>query len=323
MTLAKGRWLASASEFFLLRTAERTARAYTSLQRDRVNAHHLAAEQRQRAAGRLVDPVCAAILLREALVGYLRAAAIVRTPAILEEPMAVEALAEQLSEVPSDPVASDGGKDTERVRLAIRSSSPLFFDRLERGELERTRWALDRAASALRRAGEVRSIAYVRGARFGRIAAVVAALAFVVFRIVDTTFWPDLAHGKPVMASSVLPGSPDGHDLVEGGIGTSFAIATNVQDAPWIQVDLLAVYKINTVKVYNRVDGWFDDCLPLVLQTSVDGAVWDDVGRRDTTFIYNPPWIVRLDHKPARFIRVHAIRKTYLALSAVSVFGSK
>jgi F5/8 type C domain len=314
-------------EFFLLREAERTARAYTPAQRDRIDVHHVAAEERFRAARRLIDPVCSAVLVREALLGYLRAAAIARAHALdvarADVPAGCEAWDAQGARIPPDPLEPDAAGDVERVRAALAASAPLFFDQMSGRELARTRGALDRAAFAIRGAGRVRSLAYVRGARFGRIAAVIVTLAFVVYRVLEATFWPDLAHGKPVTSSSVMPGSPDGHDLVDGTIGTSFALATNNEESPWIQVDLLRVYRLTAVDVYNRVDGWFDDCLPLVLQTSVDGVTWDDVGRRDTTFIYDPPWIVHVDHKPARFVRVHALRRTYLALSRIAVFGSK
>jgi F5/8 type C domain-containing protein len=316
-------FLASVGEFFLLRRAERTVRAYTPVQRERVALHHAAGERRRRAARQLVDPLGATVLLREAILAYLHSAAIARGAEVAGEALMADQLAAQIPAVPTDPVEPQPVADTERARAAIRSSDPLYFDLLDRDELERTRSALDRTASALRDAAEARSIEHVLGARFGRIAGVMVIVVFGALRILGAVFWPDLAHGKPVTASSLYPGSPDGHDLVEGDIGTSYAIATNNQDAPWIAVDLLAVYKLNTVKIYNRVDGWFDDCLPVVLETSLDGVRWDEVDRRATTFIYDPPWTVHLDHKHARLIRVRALQKTNLALSRIAVFGSK
>jgi hypothetical protein len=310
-------------EFFLLGAAEVQVRRRRPEQQVRIEAHLAAGDRRVRVARRVDDPLAASLLMREAALAYLRASAIADEARAEDDPFALETLARRVGHVPSDPVAPEPERDRERVRAAIRSSDPLYFDSLDGPELDKTRAALDRALSTLRERVGARSLAAVYGARYGRMAGVALLLGFILFRFVRTTLWPDLAAGKPVSASSILPGSPDGHDLVEGGMGTSYAIATATQDAPWVSVDLMRVYKITQIDVYNRVDGWFDDDLPLVLQTSVDGGTWDDVARRDTTFGHDPPWTVRLERKPARYVRVHGVGRIYVALSRLRVYGTR
>jgi hypothetical protein len=315
--------LAAVGEFFLLRNAARTVRAYGPAQRDRMARHHAAGDRRFRSGRRLIDPGPAALLLREAILCYLRASAIALAPDAPDDALTPEALGRDVPAVPADPVAPHVAEDSDRVRRAIGSADPLFFDSLDRDELELTRSALDRAASMLRGAAEVRSTAHLRGTRFGRVAGCVLLVAAAAYHVARWRFWPDLAYHKPVTASSVSA-LPDLHGLVDGDLGkTSFGGATRVESNPWISIDLQAIFKISTVRVYNRVDGWFDDNLPLVLQISVDGTRWEDVGRRDTTFGHAPPWTVDLPRRPARFVRVHGDGPMAIVLTEIEVFGGK
>ena len=73
----------------------------------------------------------------------------------------------------------------------------------------------------------------------------------------------------------------------------------------------------------NRVDGWFDDCLPLVVELSRDGVKWEEIGQREDHFGTDPPWIVNAGGRMATQVRLRVARKSYLALSEVEVFGKK
>ena len=73
--------------------------------------------------------------------------------------------------------------------------------------------------------------------------------------------------------------------------------------------------------MHNRVDGWFDDCLPLVVEVSRDGNKWDEVARRDRHFDANPPWVVEAGGRGARFVRLRVAHHGSLALSEVEVYG--
>lgn len=314
-------FLFALGDFFLLRKAEGTVRAYTEPQRAAVSAHQVAGERRRRAAARLVDPLPSALLLRASILSYLRASALAGDARLSDQALSPTGLAERLPPVRPDSLGPRSAEDTARVLAAVRSSDPLYFDRLDREELERVRAALERSARALRGATESRSLTYLKGERFGRIAGTLLLVGFLAYRAVTQTLWPDLAYEKPVLASSLAYGDPA--RLVNGDVGTSYAVGTASQDSPWLAVDLQGVYAIDTIRIYNRVDGWFDEALPLVVRTSIDGVVWDDIARRDTTFGYAPPWTVEPRHRRARFVRVQSLGKCIFALSALKVFGKK
>jgi hypothetical protein len=309
-------------EFVSLRRAEATIRSYSPSQQERIALHHAAGDRRFRAARRASDSLAAAILYREAALSYLRAVAAVRTTAVGDSSPARVLLETETASLPLDPIGPPLAEEVGRVRAALGSSDSTFFDRLDRDELERTRSALERAAAKLGGSVEARSLVNVLGARVGRICACLLMLVAVARFVAVAVLWPDLAAGKAVSASSIKGGSPE--DFVGGGLGTSFAIATNTQESPWIAVDLSRVYRVAKVEIYNRVDGWFDDNLPVALQTSIDGAHWNEVSRRTTTFGYAPPWTVRLEHLPARYLRVQGVGgHMALVLSKMRVYGAK
>jgi hypothetical protein len=133
----------------------------------------------------------------------------------------------------------------------------------------------------------------------------------------------DIALGKPVHPSSQKQAPPDGQTITDGSTGTSVGVHTNVEDNPNVVIDLEAPYWLSTLKVYNRMDGWFDDCLPLVAEVSLDGKTYDEIARRDTHFGTSPPWIIDAGGRPGRYVRLRVARKSYLALSEVEAFGKK
>ncbi|HEY3819744.1 MAG TPA: discoidin domain-containing protein [Polyangiaceae bacterium] len=309
-------------EFFTLQRAERTIRAYAPAQGARVQVHAEAAHRRLWSGRRVTQAVAAAILLREAVTHSLYAAACALDPDADVDSLD---LAGAMPPLPPDPARPEAEPtDDARVREALSSRDPLYFDRLSAEDAERARWALDRAATLVRRGVESRSLAHVQGARWGRLAAVLLLIGYAAFAITRATMFPkNIALGKPVHPSSRKHNPPDGHELVDGEIGTSFGIHTNTEENPNVVIDLQSRYWIDSVRVYNRVDGWYDDSLPLVVELSQDGTKWDEIGRRDTHFDASPPWVVNGRGKPAQFVRVRVARKSYLALSEVEVYGKK
>jgi hypothetical protein len=309
-------------EFFTLRAAESVVRAYTPAQHARVREHVDAADRRLSGGRRATQAVPAAVLLREAVRQYLLAAEIARRPDAREDDLDAVAAMPALPQDPARPRADP--TDDARVREALASRDALYFDRLPAEDAERARWALDRAAAMLRRRVEARSLTNVRGTRWGRIAAVVLIVGYAAVVIVRAAVLPkNIALNRPVHPSSRRVNPPDGHELVDGEIGTSYGVHTNNENEPNVVIDLQDRYWIDTVKVYNRVDGWFDDCLPLVVELSQDGKQWDEIGRREEHFGTDPPWIVSGRGKPASFVRIKVARNSYLALSEVEVFGQK
>jgi hypothetical protein len=304
-------------EFFTLRRAERTVRAYLPAQSARVRRHVEAAERRLRAGRRLMDATASAVLLREAVVQYLLAIEASRDPAAPEGTVA------PFPELPPDPARSRANpSDDARVRTALASQDPLYFDGLSPEDVARARWALDRGASMLRRSVESRSLVAVRGTRWGRLAAVVVLVLWGVVALARAKLLPkNIALGKPVHPSSLAETPPSGRELVDGETGASFGVKTREEDNPNVVIDLEGVYWIDTIKVHNRVEGWFDDCLPLVVELSRDGNKWEELARRDRHFDANPPWVIVASGRGARYVRLRVAHHGYLALSEVEVYG--
>ncbi len=307
------------AEFFTQRRAERTVRAYVPVQSARVRKHVEAAEKRLRAGRRVTDATAAAVLLREAVLQYLIAIETARDAGSPEDATA------PFPPLPRDPARPRADpSDDARVRAAIASRDPLYFDGLSSEDVERARWALDRAGSMLRRRVESRTLVAVRGTRWGRLAAVTVLVLWGALAVAKAKLLPkNIAFGKPVHPSSLAEALPSGPELVDGDTGDSYAFKTREEDSPNVVIDLEGIYWIDTIKVHNRVDGWFDDCLPLVLEVSRDGNNWDEVARRDRHFDANPPWVVEAGGRGARMVRLRVARHSSLALSEVEVYGKR
>jgi hypothetical protein len=312
-------------EFFTLSDAERASRAYAPSQRARLGVYFDAAERRLRSGRRLTQAVPAAVLLREAVAYYLLAAAIARGGSLAADASAPNSLVETMPELPPEPARPAAlPTDDARVRAALGTRDRLYFDGLSTEDQRRARWALDRAASMLRRRVEARSVANLRGARWGRRAAVLLALGYIAFVAVRAKVrTPNVALHKPVVQSSLAYTPATGQTIVDGDTGTSFGVHTQVEDSPNVVIDLLDTYRIERVSVHNRVDGWFDDCLPLIVELSLDGQKFAEIGRRERHFDGSPPWTVDAQLQSARYVRLRVARKSYLALSEVEVFAKK
>ncbi|HEX8796591.1 MAG TPA: discoidin domain-containing protein [Polyangiaceae bacterium] len=307
------------AEFFTLRRAERTVRAYAPTQSERVRKHVHAADRRLRAGRRVTDAAAAAVLLREAVLQYLIAMEAAR------DATAPEGAAASLPSLPPDPARPKADpSDDARVRAAIASRDPLYFDGLSTEDVDRTRWAIDRAGAMLRLRIESRTLVAVRGTRWGRVAAVVVLVLWAAAAFARAKLLPkNIALGKPVHPSSLASSVPSGPELVDGETGASYGFKTREEDNPSVVIDLESPYWIDTIKVHNRVDGWFDDCLPLVVELSRDGNKWEEIARRDRHFDANPPWVIEAGGRGARFVRLHVARRSELALSEVEVYGKR
>jgi hypothetical protein len=330
---------ASIREFFTLRRAEETIRGYAPAQHERVRSHFQAGERRLFAARRLaLNPaygVATVTLLREALVHYLLALHAADTAGYeTETHVGASDLAAAMPEIPPNPAdigrILTGPTDDTRARDAVRSTDPLYFDSLAPEDLDCARWALDRAASTLRHRIEPRTLGRVRGVRWVRIAAAAIVTALALAAGIRKAVAPvDIALGKPVHPSSLRVNPPDGHELVDGDLGTTYGVHTNIEENANVVVDLVDTYRVTTVKVYNRMDGWFDDILPVVLEVSLDGTAYKEIARRDQHFGSDPPWIVDARSPaepkgvPARYLRLRVPRRGYISLSELEAFGKK
>jgi hypothetical protein len=314
--------LAPVREFFLFRDSERVITGYSPRQRARVAELRAAGDERLVAARRASSVVAACVLLREGVAALARARAVARDASLEDEGLATLDLAPELPELPPDPLDGSRG-DTARARQALASQDPLFFDRLDPAERTRTRAALERTAAALRRRVEARSLLHVRAQRWGRLAALLVLVLYGVWFGVRGRLLPvNLAIGKHVHVSSYRENPPDGHELVDGRPGFSFGVITNTEDSPSVVIDLARDHAIDRIAVTNRSDGWWEDCLPLVVELSRDGRTYTELARRETYFAFNDPWVIPAAGRMARFVRVRVARRSYLALGRVEIFGT-
>ena len=211
---------------------------------------------------------------------------------------------------------------TERLRAALDADDPLFFDRLSREDAARTRVALEGAATRLANGVEARSLLNVRATRWGRRAAVTLLALYVLGSLAAARWLPkNVAREKPVHPSSTRRG--DGKELVDGEIATVPGVYTNAEESPSVVIDLVDTYAVSEIRVKNRIDQSFDDSLPLVVEAAIEGGAFHPIARRDEHFAADPPWIIKANGEPVRLVRIKVLKRGYLALSEVEVYGKK
>jgi hypothetical protein len=95
---------------------------------------------------------------------------------------------------------------------------------------------------------------------------------------------------------------------------------------PCASLDLQKVRRISKVVVYNRADCcWGMHDLPAVLDLSEDGTNFHEVARRTTSYTSTDPWVIRLEHQSARFVRlrVDANEPRELVLTELEVYAPR
>jgi hypothetical protein len=310
-------------EHFLLRRAERIASERTPSQQREIRGLYDAAKTRMLAASELADPArvsAAGALYREATLLLVRAIRATREGTIGD--MDSEAAYAWLrAEIENGKIAL-APSALEELKELLVGADLLVLDRMNPEEAHRAYSALERLTNSLRRLIEPRTATQIKYTRWLRLALLALAglgiLAGCVFLIFQAE---NLAEGKPVRASSQFPGTPGAQGITNGKVEHTFGVHTQIQDKPWVELDLLNLTSVTKVKVYNRGDGWFDENLPLTLEVSTDGAHFTEVARRIQPFRNDKPWIWKSKGTPARQIRVSLPRHGYIALAEIEVFG--
>ena len=187
-------------EAMLLRHARTIVQAYGSARLDEIRAHKREASARLRSSRRLSDAHAAAVLLVNA-----RAFAARATAAAGREPRPVLAV----------DVDALGFADAEALR-----------DRLE---LE---VGADLAAI------ESRTPTELRGLEIGRFAAVVVAIWALLWSVTAPWRLHDVALGKPVKTSPLLPPPATPEGIVDGRTRGTYGLQTAVSPAPFVTIDL-------------------------------------------------------------------------------------
>lgn len=125
----------------------------------------------------------------------------------------------------------------------------------------------------------------------------------------------DLAKGKPWRASSKLfDCHPERLDC--GGAATSIFFHTQLENEPWVEIDLGAPTQFRSLTVRNRSDGVRDRAVPLVLEVGDDRATWKQLATRAEEFSV---WKPSFDAVTARYVRLRVARQSFLHLDSVKV----
>ncbi len=142
----------------------------------------------------------------------------------------------------------------------------------------------------------------------------------------------NLALRQPATQSSVGEAPPghtreaDAAGAVDGSFVERYGFHTREEDQPWWQVDLQAQSIIEAAVVYNRIDHPVIAmrATPLRILLSADGVIWTVAYETDSLFgglDGNPLFWCAPAGTVARFIRLQAVRRTFLHLVQVEVFG--
>ncbi|HEY6555967.1 MAG TPA: discoidin domain-containing protein [Polyangiaceae bacterium] len=209
--------------------------------------------------------------------------------------------------------------DTETL---ISNQDALSADALPPAEVMRVTESLQRTLRWLRGRIEPRTLGELKRDKRLRLGAfTLALLTLLITSIVWLVKPQSLAHGKPVLVSSNHPNStaPAG-GLTDGNTKDGYGVHTNLEQHPWVSVDLGQSHAIDRVKIYNRGDGWFNDALPLKLEFSEDGKRFDLVQERTKPFTQAAPWVYRAEGKKARYVRISGRSGGFVALSELEVF---
>lgn len=149
----------------------------------------------------------------------------------------------------------------------------------------------------------------------------------------------DISRGKPAMQSSLSQWSigktmaEDAGRALDGDCDKSIAFHTAHDDCPWWMVDLLGVYQVECINLFNRRSNEFvrRRATPFAIELSLDGATWTAVMQAQDPFDFgsendrNSPyqWVGHFNHT-AQFVRIRVLKNPeFLHLAAVQVYGRR
>jgi hypothetical protein len=309
---------------FLLERAERIAASYPESGRHRMQELFSIGMRRVGAAADLADnhPVAAPVLYREAAVAFIAAILASRGETSgLATGDAGQAF-ERLDQL--DPPLEGAPPDFAEARRLLTSTDPFVFDRLGTDLQDRVQQVAS-ATAWLQEAIEPRAVTQIRRSRILRLAVIAAcSLGLLVYGVVSLFSPKNIALHKPVAVSSIHHSStaPEG-GLTDGSTSSSYGVHTDLEANPWVRVDLLDVYQLKKIKIYNRKDGFFDEGLPFTLELSENGVDFAAVDRKVAPFESSSPWVYVANGRKARYIRVRGAPGKYVTLNELEAYGSK
>ncbi|HVZ35260.1 MAG TPA: hypothetical protein VG963_22695 [Polyangiaceae bacterium] len=126
----------------------------------------------------------------------------------------------------------------------------------------------------------------------------------------------DLAQGRPFRASSSDASHPITGTVRMMSPGRQL-VSTADEASPWLEIDLGSVRQLGSVEVRNRSDCCGERAVPLAIESrGSESEPWTLAARRDRPFL---AWMAELPDRPARYVRVRALRKTSLQLEGISI----
>jgi hypothetical protein len=266
------------------------------------------------------ETIAALVLFREG--AHLLARAAVTNDQSPHDAADPTALAAKLIEL-LEGAGTHSPSDLGRLGAVLSSSDPCVIDRLGIGERELAAADLDASTHWLSELLVAPSRTVLRTRRALRNATAAGiGLGAVVLTWALVTRPLDLALHRPARASSQAFGTtPAG--AVDGIRYGQLGFHSDLQDQPWLSIDLGSDYAIDRVQVYGRGDCCFDQSVPLVFEVSEDGAAYRRVDVRDAPFSQEEPWIIKPKGLLARFVRLRTLRRSVLVLSEVEAYGRK
>jgi hypothetical protein len=127
----------------------------------------------------------------------------------------------------------------------------------------------------------------------------------------------ELAHGRPWRASSALGSAGCKSPAQQCAASPAFFFHTAEEQNPWIEFDLGASKSVSAVQVDNREDCCSDRAFPLTVEVSTDHKSWKAVANKDEDF---KSWRASFDAVDARWVRLRALKQTYLHFAGVRIF---
>ena len=303
--------LARTTDFFVLRGAETTARAYGEEQRARVRAYDRAARKRWSAAREVSRPAqlgSALALYRTALIASAEA---------YQAHQGKEGARVQSARDALEILFGTSMGATERDMLAdpLDGRAPGLRGR----EARLAARAADRTMLRATRLYEPRSVSRIRLARVVRGGALLASVAVVALGLLGWARAPkNVLRGKPVTASDTEQGAPE--NMVNGAIewGTYGWMS---RGGGWLLVDLEGTYPIYRVRIFNRGDTRMERQVPVHIELLDEQKKVKETADCAEQFSQASPCVVPMKGTPARYLR--ASHGGEMVLSEIEAFDGK
>jgi hypothetical protein len=313
-------------ELVLLEKAQQRSASLSDAQLTAMRAYHDAAVSRLTVArdirGTAQAPV-ALELYREGALLYTLAYLASKEPNADVSALSPEATVRKLDET-LDTDALRPPSELARVKPLLLAADPLAFDRLPSDQAEQSAQDLEIATRWLSRLFDVRSPRELKMARVLRLGvAGASALAVIVFLLVWIFSPKDLAKNRPATSNASTMWGSTIAAAVDGSTSGPYGFHSSLEDSPWLAVDLGRRYAIDRVRVVGRSDGVYDQSVPLALEVSDDGGTYKQVAERTEPFSAFDPWVVKPTGVTAQFVRVRTLRRSYLVIGELEVYGKK